>query len=136
MKTYIFHREDGFYPIELEDDNDAIANAEFNQGTVKVTTMGPDKKEEVVWEKSGGLIVRSSWQSFRETGLLLFVNSFLQIFGWSIVVEYGETNRVKEVYPAKTKLRGFNEESCNDAYKKITNYMANNISDIKKAVED
>ena len=58
MKTYIFHREDGFYPIELEDDNDAIANAEFNHGTVKVTTMGPDKKEEVVWEKSGDLMVK------------------------------------------------------------------------------
>ena len=134
MKTYIFHREDGFYPIELEDDNDAIANAELNPGTVKVTTTGPDKKEEVVWEKLGGLMVRSSWQSFRETGLLLFVNSFLQIFGWTIVVEYGENNTVKEVYPVKTKFRGFTEEAVDKAYKDLTKYIDNNIEEIKKSL--
>lgn len=36
----------------------------------------------------GKFIEEKTWDEFRETGLLYFVNSFLQIFGWSIVAEY------------------------------------------------
>lgn len=47
MKTYLFHRAEGFYPLVLADDADAKANAECNPGTLKVTTLD----ERVVWEK-------------------------------------------------------------------------------------
>jgi len=33
---YTFHRAEGFYPIELRDDDDARVNAEFNPGTQEV----------------------------------------------------------------------------------------------------
>jgi hypothetical protein len=33
---YTFIREDGFYPLVLKDDADAIANAKCNPGTLKV----------------------------------------------------------------------------------------------------
>lgn len=40
METYIFHREINgkpmFYPVDLLDDADAIANAHANPGTTKV----------------------------------------------------------------------------------------------------
>ena len=36
---YLFFRSDGFYPIELKDDEDAIVNAEFNKGTLQVQDM-------------------------------------------------------------------------------------------------
>ena len=39
MKTYIFHREEGFYFIDLKDDADAIANAECNEGTLRVESL-------------------------------------------------------------------------------------------------
>lgn len=39
MNTYIFHRDEGFYPIELKDDMDAIENAKCNSGTLKVETL-------------------------------------------------------------------------------------------------
>lgn len=45
-KIYIFHRADMWYPIELRDDEDAIANAKCNPGTTKVT----DDKNKIVWE--------------------------------------------------------------------------------------
>jgi len=49
MHIYIFHRNDDnkrtFYPLELKDDADAIANAIANPGTVEVT----DAKGRVVW---------------------------------------------------------------------------------------
>ena len=134
--TYIFHREDdGLYPLELSNDDEAVANAELNKGTVRVDRVLQNGEYEVVWEKKGGLLKRASWDSFRESGLLLFVNTFLQIFGWTIVVEYGEENVIKDAYPVKTKYRGFNEQSFTEAYKKVTNYMANNMDDIKEAIE-
>ena len=44
-KTYIFHRGDKWYRLELKDDKTAIANAKCNPGTTKVTTL--DKR--IVW---------------------------------------------------------------------------------------
>ena len=42
---YIFHREDGWYPITLENDDEATENAEANSGTLKVT----DAEDRIVW---------------------------------------------------------------------------------------
>lgn len=40
MKTYIFFRENGFYPIEAPDDATAIHMGWLNPGTLKITTLG------------------------------------------------------------------------------------------------
>jgi len=37
-EIYVFHRAEGFYPIELKNDAEARKNAECNPGTLKVTT--------------------------------------------------------------------------------------------------
>jgi hypothetical protein len=42
--TYIFHREAGWYQIDLNDDEQAKCNAAINPGTIKVTQGG-----RVVW---------------------------------------------------------------------------------------
>ncbi len=50
MKTvYIFHRKDGWYPLELMSDEDARANAKCNPGTIKVEKA---LTGEIVWEES------------------------------------------------------------------------------------
>jgi hypothetical protein len=38
MNTYLFFRKDGWYPLELEDDQHAKFNAELNPGTIRVET--------------------------------------------------------------------------------------------------
>jgi hypothetical protein len=44
---YIFFRaDDGWYPITLADDADAIRNAEYNPGTVKVENLNGD----IIWQ--------------------------------------------------------------------------------------
>ena len=48
MKTYIFHRGEMWYPIELRDDNDAEINALHNKGTTKVTDIDGN----VIWSLS------------------------------------------------------------------------------------
>ena len=44
-ELYTFHRKEGFYPLELADDDDACRNAECNPGTIRVM----DIHGRVVW---------------------------------------------------------------------------------------
>lgn len=66
------------------------------------------------------------FDEFRETGLLMFVNIFLQIFGWSIVVEYNDEQNIVKMYPKKVDYAGFSEESQDRNFEKIWKYMKNN----------
>lgn len=43
---YIFHRADGWYPLELKDDAEAKANAQCNPGTLKVENAATGQ---VIW---------------------------------------------------------------------------------------
>lgn len=43
--VYLFHRKEGFYPLELSSDKEAVANAVCNPGTLKVT----DTKDRIVF---------------------------------------------------------------------------------------
>jgi hypothetical protein len=84
--------------------------------------------------KKNGVRVRT-WSEFRQTGLLLFVNSFLHIFGWSIACEYKsgstpETSEPEKVYPIRTTWRGFDVESSEKAYEHITKYMKDNAGEL------
>lgn len=47
---YIFHRAEGFYPLSLRSDSEAIANAHSNPGTLKVT----DSENRVVFDGAPG----------------------------------------------------------------------------------
>lgn len=66
---------------------------------------------------------KRDWKEFRETGLFHFVNSFLHIFGWAIVLDVEDDGSVSAVYPARTDLRGFSEESNDRAYASVTEFM-------------
>jgi hypothetical protein len=46
MTTYLFIRKEGFYPIELENDESARTNAEINPGTLRVENA---MTQETVW---------------------------------------------------------------------------------------
>ena len=78
---------------------------------------------------------RKTWFEFRNTGLLLFVNMFLHMFGWSIVVVVGDDDIVQAVYPARTTYRGFGEESIAKAYRNLAAYVAKTASALKKEAE-
>ena len=74
---------------------------------------------------------RKTWGEFRATGLLFFVNSFLQIFGWSIGLEIDDDGNIKEVYPLRSAFRGFSENITDEAYAKLGDYIADNAVKIK-----
>lgn len=79
-------------------------------------------------------IISKSWDEFKSSGLLWFVNSIIQVFGWSIVYDRDiNTKEIVNVFPAKVRFRGFGEKENSDGYKNITNHLKENIS---KLVED
>ena len=51
-------------------------------------------------------IEKTTWNEFHKTGLLRFVNLFLHIFGWCIVIETNDACEVS-VYPARCNFNGF-----------------------------
>jgi len=55
---------------------------------------------------------RETWKTFRDEGMLWWLNRILHTFGWSIVVEVNEEDEaVGDVYPARTTWLGFDAET-------------------------
>jgi hypothetical protein len=75
------------------------------------------------------MVTKKEWSEFRGTGLVLIINQILHIFGWALVFEI-ENDEIKNVYPARVKFRVFDNESTDEAYKKISEYMKDNASEL------
>ncbi len=63
---------------------------------------------------------------FRESGALWFVNSILHAFGMAITWN-PDTDEIK---PAIVRFRGFDLNSNDEGYKKITKYMKENAEEL------
>lgn len=81
------------------------------------------------------MIDKKDWAEFRNTGLLLFVNQFLHIFGWALVLNI-ENDVIKSVYPARVKFRGFDEKSVSDAHIKLGEYMKENAEILSEETKE
>jgi len=75
------------------------------------------------------MVTKKEWSEFRSTGLLLFINQILHVFGWAIVFDM-DGDEVKSVYPARVKCRGFNNDSVSKSYQKISEYMRDNVVEL------
>lgn len=81
------------------------------------------------------MVTKREWSDFRNTGLLLVINQLLHLFGWAIVFDM-EGDEVKNVYPARVKFRGFDEKSVSESYKKVTEFMHQNSSQLLDEVNE
>lgn len=82
------------------------------------------------------MITPKSWDDFRKTGLVVFINSILHAFGWAIVFEVDESGNVKNCYPARVKFRGFGEHDTEESHKQIATYLKENAEELNKEVND
>lgn len=80
------------------------------------------------------MIKRKSWEEFRKTGLLWFVNMILHVFGWAIVYEFKAGGVI--VYPARCKFRGFAEKINTEGYIAISEYMRQNGEALEKEARE
>ncbi len=76
-----------------------------------------------------------TWEDFRNSGLLWFINTILHLFGWAIAVEISK-EKIVNVYPVRTTFRGFDEQSNTEGYMKVTEYLKENIDDLIKEVKE
>lgn len=84
------------------------------------------------------MLERKSWDEFRETKLLWFINRLIHTFGWTIVMDIevnnGGEEEVKDCYPARTKFRGFDKKSEEEGFIGLTKYLKENIDELDKEV--
>jgi len=69
---------------------------------------------------------RRSWDEFRDSGLLWWVNRTLHLFGWALVLRWeGDpaTGEPKEVYPARVSFRGFSPEIEDEGFAKLEAHL-------------
>lgn len=72
------------------------------------------------------MINKKSWEEFKYSGLLWFINTALHMFGWALIYEENEDGSLKECYPARVKFRGFDVENTVEGYKNVSKYMKDN----------
>ena len=82
------------------------------------------------------MMTKKSWEEFRNTGLLLFINQILHVFGWAIAVEIDEDGNVVGTFPARVNYRGFDESSTADSYKKISKYLAEHAKELDSEIKE
>lgn len=82
------------------------------------------------------MVQQKAWGEFRQTGLLLFINHFLHIFGWALVIKTDGHNKITDVYPARVKFRGFDEKSTSESYTKLSQYMVENAEELLKECKE
>lgn len=78
------------------------------------------------------MVTKKTWKDFRKTGLTLFINNILHVFGWAIVFELNEVGEITDVFPARVKFRGFSEKDTSESFKKIATYLKENADDLHK----
>ncbi len=75
-------------------------------------------------------------KEFQASGLLWFVNSIIQLFGWCLFVSVDkDTGEITEFFPERTKYRGFPEQSNTNGYIKLSKYMKENADKLLQDAE-
>ena len=82
------------------------------------------------------MVEKKSWQEFRDSGLLWWVNTMLHTFGYAIIVNVEDDGTISDVYPARVKFRGFDENTNTTGYQKISKYMKDNAPTLKKESDE
>lgn len=90
--------------------------------------------EDNVRTKDEVLCKKQTWQEFRNSGLLWWINMILHTFGWAIVFEVD--NKEITVYPARVRCRGFDEDGNTKGYIKVSQYLKENADDLLKEAKE
>lgn len=81
------------------------------------------------------MVTKKSWDEFRNSGFLWWINMILHTFGWAIVVTIDD-GKIIDVYPARVKFRGFEEKNNDEGYIKVSKYMNENANELLKESMD
>ncbi len=83
------------------------------------------------------MVTKKTWVEFRKTGLFLFINQILHVFGWAIVFEIDdESGEITKVYLARVGFRGFDNEDVSESYLKISKFLDENSTELLNEAGD
>lgn len=75
----------------------------------------------------------ATWQEFKESGLLWWVNRGLHLFGWALVYESPEeSDTILRMYPARCSYRGFPGDVDDTGFRDVTRHLAENMQRLLK----
>ena len=82
------------------------------------------------------MVTKKSWKEFRESGLLWWINTILQTFGWAIIVDVKDDGSISDAYPARVKFRGFIEEHNTIGYQQVSKFLLESMPEIAKEANE
>ena len=82
------------------------------------------------------MVNKISWQEFKDSGMLWWINMILHTFGWAIAVDVEDDGSISDAYPARVKYRGFEEENNTKGYRKVSQYMLDNAEQLLKEANE
>lgn len=74
------------------------------------------------------MITKKTWEEFRKSGLLWWINMILHTFGWALVIDIEDDGSISNAYPARTKFRGFSVANNDEGYIKVSQYLKENAA--------
>lgn len=77
-----------------------------------------------------------TWNEFRDSGMLWWINMILHTFGWAIIYVGEDDGSILKVYPARVRFRGFSEKVNTEGYISISKYLNDNSEDLLKEAEE
>lgn len=80
------------------------------------------------------LMKEVSLSEFSNSGLLWYINQQLHLFGMCIAIEYEDDVPVR-LYPARCRFRGFEEETNELGYARVSDYLLKNIEELAEEAE-
>ena len=76
------------------------------------------------------MVSKKTWEEFRKTGLLFYINQILHVFGWAIVLDVDDSGNIVDAYPARVKFRGFSADVIDKGYTRVTQYLKDNVDEL------
>ena len=109
---------------------------EYLDGKITLDEMLDKYLDEIIFNAVRcEMIKRKTWEEFKESKLLWFVNTILHAFGWAIVTEV-DNDTIINVYPARVKFRGFSEKINAEGYIGLSEYMKENCEELLKEAKE
>ena len=78
------------------------------------------------------MVEEKTWEEFRKTGLLWWINRILHTFGWAIAIVVEKDGTVSRCYPARVKYRGFKIEDEEKGFLAVSKYMAEKSEELER----
>jgi len=76
-----------------------------------------------------------SLEEFRNTGLPLYINQILHIFGYAVGFDVDEDGKATRMFPMRCRFRGFSPDIIQRNYKKLNQYMKDNAAELYDEAE-